>query len=78
MGVKWRGGAALASHARCSHDARMDAKVKAHIWAEMAIRLDKAFGGGAETRHRLQGGYDFAQALKRAGKIAVRRIARAA
>ncbi len=48
------------------------------ISAEMAIRLDKAFGGGAETRHRLQGAYDFAQALKRAGKIAVRRIARAA
>jgi plasmid maintenance system antidote protein VapI len=44
----------------------------------MAIRLDKAFGGGVETWHRLQAAYDFAQALKRAGKIAVRRIARAA
>ena len=51
---------------------------RAGISAEMAIRLDKAFGGGAETWHRLQGAYDFAQALKRAGKIAVRRIARAA
>ncbi len=48
------------------------------ISAEMAIRLDKAFGGGAETWHRLQSAYDFAQALKRAGKISVRRIARAA
>lgn len=48
------------------------------ISAEMAIRLDKAFGGGAETWHRLQAAYDFAQALKRANKIAVRRIARAA
>jgi antitoxin HigA-1 len=51
---------------------------RAGISAEMAIRLDKAFGGGAETWHRLQGAYDFAQALKRAGKIAIRRIARAA
>jgi addiction module HigA family antidote len=51
---------------------------RAGISAEMAIRLDNAFGGGAETWHRLQAAYDFAQALKRAGKIAVRRIARAA
>ena len=51
---------------------------RAGISAEMAIRLDKAFGGGVETWHRLQAAYDFAQALKRAGKIAVRRIARAA
>jgi addiction module HigA family antidote len=51
---------------------------RAGISPEMAIRLDKAFGGGAETWHRMQAAYDFAQALKRAGKIAVRRIARAA
>ena len=44
MGVTWRGAAALASHARCPHDARMDAKVKAHIWADMAIRLSNAAG----------------------------------
>ena len=34
------------------------------ISPEMAIRLDKAFGGGAETWHRLQAAYDFAQAMK--------------
>lgn len=51
---------------------------RAGISPEMAIRLDKAFGGGAETWHRLQAAYDFAQALKRADKIAVKRIARAA
>jgi addiction module HigA family antidote len=51
---------------------------RAGISPEMAIRLDKAFGGGAETWHRMQAAYDFAQALKRADKIAVRRIARAA
>ena len=36
------------------------------ISPEMAIRLDKAFGGGAETWYRLQSAYDFAQAMKRA------------
>ncbi len=38
---------------------------KAAISPEMAIRLNKAFGGGAET----------AQAEKRADKIKVRRVA---
>ena len=31
----------------------------------MAIRLDKAFGGGADTWYRLQSAYDLAQAMKR-------------
>jgi addiction module HigA family antidote len=48
---------------------------KAGVSAEMAIRLDKAFGGGAETWLRLQAAYDLAQAQKRAGKIKVRRVA---
>ncbi len=51
---------------------------RAGISAEMAIRLDKAFGGGAETWYRLQGAYDLAQAMKSASKIKVKRIARAA
>jgi addiction module HigA family antidote len=38
----------------------------AGISPEMAIRLDKAFGGGAETWHRLQASYDMAQVLKNA------------
>ena len=33
------------------------------ISPEMAIRLDKAFGGGAETWLRLQAAYDLAQAM---------------
>jgi len=45
---------------------------------EMAIRLDKAFGGGAETWFRLQAAYDLAQAMKRADKIKVARLTRAA
>jgi antitoxin HigA-1 len=48
---------------------------KAAISPEMAIRLDKAFGGGAETWLRLQATYDLAQAGKRADKIKVRRVA---
>ena len=40
----------------------------------MAIRLDKAFGGGAETWYRLQAAYDLAQAMKNAGRIHVERI----
>lgn len=41
------------------------------ISPEMAIRLDKAFGGGAETWHGMQGAYDMAQAMKNAYKIKV-------
>jgi hypothetical protein len=42
---------------------------RAGISAEMAIRLDKAFGGGAETWLRLQAAYDLAHAQNHAGKI---------
>jgi addiction module HigA family antidote len=47
---------------------------KAGISAEMAIRLEKAFGGGAETWLRMQAAYDLAQMEKRVGKIKVRRV----
>ena len=47
---------------------------KAGISAEMAIRLENAFGGGAEAWLRTQAAYDLAQAEKHAGKIKVRRI----
>ena len=47
---------------------------KAGVSAEMAIRLEKAFGGGAETWLRMQAAYDLAQAEKRMGKIKVRRV----
>ena len=48
---------------------------QAAISPEMAIRLDKAFGGGAETWLRLQAAYDLAQAEKHADKIKVKRVA---
>ena len=45
---------------------------------EMAIRLDKAFGGGADTWFRLQAAYDLARAMKHADRIKVERLTRAA
>jgi addiction module HigA family antidote len=50
----------------------------AGISPEMAIRLHKAFGGGADTWFRLQAAYDLAQAMKNSRKIRVERIRRAA
>ncbi|MGA6829077.1 HigA family addiction module antitoxin [Nitrospira sp. NS4] len=47
---------------------------KAGISAEMAFRLEKAFGGGAETWLRMQAAYDLAQVEKHAGKIKVQRV----
>ncbi len=44
----------------------------------MAIRLDKAFGGGADTWLRLQAAYDLAQAMKHADGIKVERLSPAA
>ena len=43
------------------------------ISPEMAIRLDKAFGGGAETWYRIQAAYDLAQAMRHASRITVKR-----
>lgn len=49
---------------------------RAAISPEMAIRLDKAFGGDAETWLRLQAAYDLAQARKREHEIHVVRVPR--
>ena len=46
---------------------------KAGISPEMAIRLDKAFGGTAEGWLSLQTAFDLAQARKAGRKIAVKR-----
>ena len=48
------------------------------ISPEMAIRLDKAFGGGAETWYRLQAAWDLARAMKQAHRIEVERQTTAA
>ena len=47
---------------------------RAGISPEMAIRFDKAFGGGASTWYRLQAAYDLAQAMKQADRIRVERL----
>jgi addiction module HigA family antidote len=47
---------------------------KSGISPEMAIRLDKAFGGGAETWLRLQMAYDLAQARQHEDEIKVKRV----
>jgi addiction module HigA family antidote len=49
---------------------------KSGISPEMAIRLHKAFGGGAETWLQLQMAYDLAQARQREGEIKVKRVMR--
>ena len=46
---------------------------KAGISPEMAIRLDKAFGGTAEAWLAMQTAYDLAQAKKHVAKITVKR-----
>ena len=51
---------------------------RAGISPEMAIRLDKAFGGGAATWFRLQAAYDLAQAMRHADRIKVERLTPAA
>ena len=50
----------------------------AGISPEMAIRLDKAFGAGADMWLRLQAAYDLAQAMKHANEIKVERLLPAA
>ena len=45
------------------------------ISPEMAVRLDKAFGGGASAWYQLQAAYDLALVMKRADQIDVSRVA---
>ena len=44
------------------------------ISPEMAIRLDKAFGGGASTWYQMQAAYDLARAAVKADSIDVKRV----
>ena len=44
------------------------------ISPEMAIRLDKAFGGGSTTWYQMQAAYDLAQAASKSDSIDVQRI----
>ncbi len=51
---------------------------KSGISPEMAIRLDKAFGGSARVWLEIQMAYDLAQAMKNAHAIKVKRVKEAA
>lgn len=51
---------------------------RAGISPEMAVRLDKAFGGGARVWYQLQTAYDLAQVMERADQIEVERVSPAA
>ncbi len=44
------------------------------ISPEIAIRLDKTFGGGTETWYRLNATYELAQVLNKADQIKVERL----
>ena len=44
---------------------------RTHLSADMALRLEKAFGLSMDTLMRMQNSYDIAQARKRAGEIDV-------
>lgn len=48
---------------------------KSAISPDMAIRLEKAFGGSADFWLAMQTAYDLAQARKHQGKISIRRLA---
>ena len=47
---------------------------KSGITPEMAVRLEKAFGGSADTWLRMQANYDLAQVRRHESDIAVRRL----
>ena len=47
---------------------------RSSVTPEMAIRLEKAFGGTANTWLRMQANYDLAQMRKRADEIVVARL----
>ena len=47
---------------------------KSGVTPEMALRLEKAFGGSADMWLRMQANYDLAQLRDREGEIAVTRL----
>ena len=47
---------------------------RSRVSPEMAVRLDKAFGGGAYVWYLLQTAYDLSQVMKRADQVDVERV----
>ena len=56
------------------HDLTEVCAARAPVTADLAIRLDLAFGGGARIWLALQASYDLAQARKRTGQLTIERI----
>ena len=71
--------AAAAEHMQVSEQQLTDiCQCSAPITADMAIRLDLAFGGTAETWLALQTAYDLAQARRQCEGLNVKRVEHAA
>ena len=56
------------------HDLTEVCAARAPVTADLAIRLDLAFGGGARIWLALQADYDLAQARQRAGDLRIARV----
>lgn len=51
---------------------------RSSVTPEMALRFEKAFGGGADMWLRMQAAYDLARARRRQGDMAIPRLEHAA
>ncbi len=49
-------------------------KAKSAVTPEMAVRLEKGFGGSADFWLQMQSNYDLAQVRRRAARITVKRL----
>ena len=56
------------------HDLTEVCQARAPVTADLAIRLDLAFGGGARIWLALQASHDLAQARKQASQLVIERI----
>ena len=56
------------------HELTEVCEARAPVTADLAIRLDLAFGGGARIWLALQADYDLAQARQRAGDLRITRV----
>ena len=56
------------------HELTEVCEARAPVTADLAIRLDLAFGGGARIWLALQASYDLAQARQRAGDLGIARV----
>ncbi len=71
--------AEAAEHLRVNEEALAAiCRREAPITADIAVRVDKAFGGSAEAWLRMQVAHDLAQARRDVEQVSIKRIERAA